>query len=107
MGNQKSEISDDGFELKNTSGRRATLLVSKIGDINIRYHRDIPDEADIKEVTVKKETTGDWFVSFGLETDEADLPEETPVKYLGVKPRGTLPAIPVDSLNMSNSVGGD
>jgi len=61
---------------QNTSGRRATLWLSKIGDIPIRYHREIPDEADIKEVTVKKESTGDWFVSFGLETDEADLPEK-------------------------------
>ncbi len=80
-----------GFELKNTSGRHATLWLSKIGDIPIRYHREIPDEADIKEVTVKKETTGDWFVSFGLETDETDLPEKPDV----------------DSLNVNNSVGID
>ena len=42
-------------------------------------------------MTVKKETTGDWFISFGLETDEGDLPE---------KPN-------VDSLNTDNSVGVD
>jgi putative transposase len=83
--------SQSGFELKNTSGRRATLWLSKIGDIKIRYHREIPDEAAIKEVTVKKETTGDWFVSFGLETDEADLPEKPDV----------------DSLDTDNSVGVD
>ena len=83
--------SQSGFELKNTSGRRATLWLSKIGDIKIRSHREIPDEADIKEVTAKKETTGDWFVSFGLETDDTDLPEK--------------PA--VDSLDTSNSVGID
>ncbi|MBS3760306.1 MAG: transposase, partial [Halodesulfurarchaeum sp.] len=88
---QSITYSQSGFELKNTSGRRATLWLSKIGDIKIRYHRDIPDEADIKEVTVKKETTGEWFVSFGLETDDADLPE---------KPG-------VDSLDTSNSVGID
>jgi putative transposase len=46
---------------------------------------------DIKEVTVKKETTGEWFVSFGLETDDTDLP---------AKPD-------VDSLDESNSVGID
>ncbi len=38
---------------------------------------------------MKKETTGDWFISFGLETDEADLPEKPDV----------------DSLNTDNSVG--
>ncbi|TMT87033.1 transposase [Haloterrigena sp. H1] len=88
---QSMTYSQSGFELKNTSGRHATLWLSKIGDIKIRYHRNIPDEADIKEVTVKKETTGDWFVSFGLETDEDDLPEKPDV----------------DSLNASNSVGID
>ncbi len=88
---QSMTYSQSGFELKNTSGRCATLWLSKIGDIRIRYHRDIPDEAIIKEVTVKKETTGEWFVSFGLETDDEDLPE---------KPDG-------DSLDTSNSIGID
>ena len=88
---QSMTYSQSGFELKNTSGRNATLWLSKIGNIKIRYHREIPDEADIKEVTVKKETTGGWFVSFGLETDDADLPEKTAL----------------DSLNASNSVGID
>ncbi|MCG1004753.1 MULTISPECIES: RNA-guided endonuclease TnpB family protein [Halobacterium] len=90
-GFQSMTYSQSGFELKNTSGRHATLWLSKIGDIKIRYHRDISDKADIKEVTFKKETTGDWFVSFGLETDDADLPEKPDV----------------DSLDASNSVGID
>jgi putative transposase len=88
---QSMTYSQSGFKLKNTSGRRATLWLSKIGDIPIRYHREIPDKADIKEVTIKKETTGDWFVSFGLETDESDLPEKPDV----------------DSINVDNSVGVD
>jgi len=88
---QSMTYSQSGFELKNTSGRRATLWLSKIGDIPIRYHRDIPEKADIKEVTVKKETTGEWFVSFGLETDDADLLEKPDV----------------DTLDASNSVGID
>jgi len=68
-------------------------LVSKanIGWVKIRYSRSIPDRATIKEVTFKKERTGEWFVSFGLETDDADLPEKPPV----------------DSLDTSNSVGID
>ena len=55
---QSMTYSQSGFELKNTSGRHATLWLSKIGDVNIRYHREIPAEADIKEVTVKKRD--DW-----------------------------------------------
>lgn len=88
---QSMTYSQHGFELKNTSGRNATLWLSKIGDITIRYHREIPENAAIKEVTIKKEIAGDWFVSFGLEVDEADLPEK--------------PAL--DSLDAGNSVGID
>ena len=88
---QSITYSQHGFKLKNTSGRRATLWLSKIGDIPIRYHRPLPEEADIKEVSIKKETTGEWFVSFALETDEADLPEKPDV----------------NSLDASNSVGID
>jgi len=82
-----------GFDLDEKRGhnRFACVRFSKIGWVKIRYHRPIPDHATIKEVTFKKETTGEWFVSFGLETDEADLPEKPDV----------------ESLDASNSVGID
>jgi putative transposase len=83
--------SRSGFEIKDTSGRHATLELSKVGDIRIRYHPEIPGQAEVKEVIIKKETIGGWFVSFGLETGDADLPENPDV----------------DSLNTSNSVGID
>ena len=88
---QSLTYSQSGFKLKNTSGRHATLEFSKVGDIRIRYHREIPDHADIKEVTIKKETTGEWFASFGLETDNDDLSEKPDV----------------DSLDTTNSIGVD
>jgi putative transposase len=82
-----------GFDLDEKRGRDrfAYVRFSKIGWVKIRYHRPIPDHATIKEVTFKKERTGEWFVSFGLETDDANLPEKPDV----------------DSLNASNSVGID
>jgi len=82
-----------GFDLDKKRGRDRFVYVrfSKIGWVKIRYHRPIPDHAIIKEVTVKKETTGEWFVSFGLETDDANLPDK--------------PAL--ESLDTSNSVGID
>ena len=82
-----------GFDLDEKRGRDryAYVRFSKIGWVKIRYHRPLPDHAAIKEVTFKKERTGEWFVSFGLETDDADLP---------AKPD-------VDSLDASNSVGID
>jgi len=52
---QSMTYSQSGFELKNTSGQHTTLWLSKIGDISIRYHRPLPEDATIKEVTVKHE----------------------------------------------------
>jgi putative transposase len=82
-----------GFDLDEKRGRDrfAYVRFSKIGWVKIRYHRPIPDHAIIKEVTFKKETTGEWFVSFGLETDDSDLPEKPDVA----------------SLDASNSIGID
>lgn len=80
-----------GLDEKRGHDKYAYVRFSKIGWVKIRYSRPIPDHATIKEVTFKKETTGDWFVSFGLETDDADLPEKPDV----------------DSLDASNSVGID
>ena len=79
---QSVTYSQSGFELKNTSGRTATLWLSKIGDIPVRYHRPIPDNATIKEVTLKKETTGEWYVTFGLEVEDTALPEKIDVDDL-------------------------
>ena len=82
---QSMTYSQSGFELKNTSGRTATLWLSKIGDIPIRYHREIPDNATIKEVTLKKETTGEWYVTFGLGVQDTVLPEKPGVDDLNAE----------------------
>ncbi|MFW5950307.1 MAG: RNA-guided endonuclease InsQ/TnpB family protein, partial [archaeon] len=73
-----------GFKLKNTSGR-PVLWLSKIGEIPIHLHRDIPENATIKQVAVKQEPTGEWFAKFGIDVDE-DTPEkpETPEKVVGI-----------------------
>ena len=73
-----------GFKLKNTSGR-PVLWLSKIGEIPIHLHRDIPENATIKQVTVKQEPTGEWFATFGINVDEA-TPEkpEIPEKVVGI-----------------------
>ena len=73
-----------GFELKNTSGR-PVLWLSKIGEISIHLHRDIPENATIKQVTVKREPTGEWFATFGIDVDES-TPEkpENPERVVGI-----------------------
>ena len=82
---QSITYSQSGFELKNTSGQNtntATLWFCKIGDIPIRYHRPIPDHATIKEVTLKKEKTGEWYVCITVEVEDENLPDKTPAEDL-------------------------
>jgi len=82
-----------GFDLddKRDRDRFAYVRFSKVGWMKIRYSRPIPEHATIKEATFKKERTGEWFVTFSLETDEEHVPEKPDV----------------DSLDTSNSVGID
>ncbi|RLM88508.1 transposase [Halobellus sp. Atlit-38R] len=73
-----------GFKLKNTSGR-PVLWLSKIGEIPINPHRDIPENATIKQVTVKQEPTGEWFATFGIDVDEDTLEKpENPERVVGI-----------------------
>jgi len=67
--------SQSGFELKDTSGR-TRLRLSKLGTIPLTFHRDLPDEATIKTVTVKQEPTGNWYAVLGVETPD-DRPEKS------------------------------
>lgn len=76
-----------GFELDEKSGpaNRGILRLKKLHggtyDIPIRLHRSLPDHDAIKEVTVKKEPTGAWYVSFCIETE---TPEKPPVEDVDV-----------------------
>ena len=80
-----------GFDLDEKRGhdKYAYVRFSKIGWVKIRYSRPIPDRATVKAVTFKKERTGEWFVSFDLETDDADLPEKPDVDSLNTSNRLT------------------
>jgi len=62
-----------GFKITPHETRYDTLCLSKIGDIPFIKHRDI--EGQIKQVTVKRQLSGRWFVSITAETKEE--PEKT------------------------------
>ncbi|MHC3438337.1 RNA-guided endonuclease InsQ/TnpB family protein [Natrialbaceae archaeon A-gly3] len=70
-----------GFELDKKSGPngRGLLTLKKVRgktlDIPIRLHRDLPDDAEIKHVTVKQEATGAWYASFSVERDQPEKPD--------------------------------
>ncbi|WP_324759480.1 RNA-guided endonuclease InsQ/TnpB family protein [Haloarcula sp. GH36] len=67
-----------GFELDKKSGQ-AVLSLSKLAEIPIELHRPLPDNATVKEVTLKKEKTGDWFAIFGIEMD-TEPPAKPPLE---------------------------
>jgi putative transposase len=67
-----------GFELDKKSGQ-TVLSLSKLADIPIELHRPLPDDATVKEVTLKKEKTGEWFAIFGIEMD-TELPAKQPLE---------------------------
>ena len=69
-----------GFELDSKSGPngRGLLVLKKLNgktrEIPIQLHRDLPDHEAIKEVTLKKDPTGTWYVSFCIETETPEKP---------------------------------
>lgn len=70
-----------GFELDKKSGPsgRGELMLKKVAGENItvpiRHHRDLPDYDSIQQLTIKQESTGAWYVSFTIETEEPPKPD--------------------------------
>ncbi len=76
--------SQSGFKLGKKGGQ-TVLSLSKLADIPIRLHRAIPDDAKLKQVTLKKEPTGEWFATFGVQMDhEPPAKPENPEKCVGI-----------------------
>ena len=67
-----------GFDVDSNTGSagHATVNFSKIGNFHLDYHRPLPTQQDttIKQVTLKKEKTGDWVVCIMVE-HEPEYPE--------------------------------
>lgn len=78
-----------GFDVDSNTGRvdHARLELSKIGTFDLEYHRELPDDADIKQVVLKQEKSGKWFVSIVVDT-EPDYPE--PPEPDTIKPKDTV-----------------
>ncbi|WP_273837607.1 transposase [Halococcus sp. PRR34] len=101
----------EGFNVNHTTGHDfGTLTLSKIGDIRVRAHRDLPDTENVKRAVLKKERTGAWFACFVVEAYELEKPEPDtiePTECVGVD-LGILSYIhtsddcSVDCLNLSD-----
>ena len=72
----------DGCKLRTTEGR-PMFYVQNVGEIKIKLHRSVPDDANIKHVILKR-TLGKWYVFLML-----DMPDVEPAAHEG-------PAVGVD-----------
>ena len=74
-----------GFKLKGHSNTDL-LYLSKIGCIEIRQHRLIPEDSDIKQAIVTKSKSGKWFACLTVDIQESaiNIPKISFSKAVGI-----------------------
>jgi putative transposase len=69
---------DDGKSRRSGRQREARLRVMGVGHIRVRLHRDLPPDAKLGQVSIKREGTGRrvrWFVVLPVEVPDEVLPK--------------------------------
>jgi len=69
----------DGCKLRFDDSGRALLYIQNVGKIKIKYHREIPADAKIKHVVVKR-SLGKWYVFFQIELPDVGIAERGPAE---------------------------
>lgn len=74
-----------GFKLE-SHGDKTLLRLSKIGLIEIRQHRDIPQNSKIKQIIVTKSKSQKWFALLTIDIQEPliDIPKISFSKSVGI-----------------------
>jgi len=72
-----------GYKLE-IHGDKTLLYLSKIGYVEIRKHREIPDNANIKQVIVTKSKSGKWHACLTCEIDIINTPKIDFTKAVGI-----------------------
>lgn len=67
-------------------GDKTLLYLSKIGYVEIRKHREFPDNANIKQVIVTKSKSGKWFACITVDIKESliNIPKISFAKVVGI-----------------------
>jgi len=60
-----------GFEISN-----GHLVLSKIGDIRVITHRNLPENCEIKTCTIRRSRTGKWFASISVKIEKQPITED-------------------------------
>ncbi len=72
-----------GYKLE-THGSKTLLYLSKIGYIEIRKHREIPNNANIKQVIVTKSQSSKWHACLTCDTDVINTQKIDFTKVVGI-----------------------
>ncbi|MFQ5497571.1 MAG: RNA-guided endonuclease InsQ/TnpB family protein [Nitrosopumilus sp.] len=73
-----------GYKLE-THGDKTLLYLSKIGYVEIRRHREFPDNTNIKQVIVTKSKSGKWFACITVDVKESlIIPKVLFAKAVGI-----------------------
>ena len=92
-----------GFELDKAGGQTVlSLSLSKLDDIRIELHRPLPDDATVKQVTLKKAKTSEWVAIFGIEMD-TEPPAKPPLEDIDT---GDMVGIDVGILKYAHDTDG-
>ncbi len=67
---------NNGCRLVFENDNRAMLYIQNVGEIKIKYHRDIPSGAKIRHVVVKRKLDK-WYVYFQIEFLDTEIIEHT------------------------------
>jgi putative transposase len=59
------------------------IFISKVGLVKVKYHRDLPETAKLKTMTIIKEA-GKWFVCFSFEDTITLEPKQTQKPAIGI-----------------------
>lgn len=54
--------------------RDGRLYIQAIGNVKVKWHRGIPEDAKIKMVVLKHDSDGHWYATFQLELPDAEVP---------------------------------
>jgi putative transposase len=73
-------FNQSGFDVDSNTGRteHATLELSKLGTMDVDYHRPLPDDGTIKEIRLKEEKSGKWYASVVVDHNP-DYPDKPAV----------------------------
>ena len=76
-------FNQSGFDVDSNTGRteHAILELSKLGTMDVDYHRPLPEDGTIKEVRLKEEKSGKWFASVVVDYDP-ERPEKPAVENI-------------------------